>query len=52
MATSWRYIGQGLVRVRVRIDDGDEFTVHHSQWNDPESRRIILDTERDNRRDE
>jgi hypothetical protein len=46
MATRWRYSGDGMVR--VRIDDGEEFAVHHTQWNDPESRRVILALEREN----
>jgi hypothetical protein len=33
-------INDGMVWVRV--GDDVEFPVHHTQWNDPESRRVIL----------
>ncbi len=30
-----RYLAAGMIAIRV--DDGDEFVVHHSVWNDADS---------------
>jgi hypothetical protein len=35
-----RYIADGMIAIRV--DDGDEFEVHHSVWNDADSKRSII----------
>lgn len=35
-----RYIGDGMIAIRV--NDGDEFEVHHSVWNDAHSMRSII----------
>jgi hypothetical protein len=35
-----RYIGNGMVAIGV--DDGEEFEVHHSVWNDADSMRSII----------
>jgi hypothetical protein len=43
MSITWRYSGDGMVR--VRIDNGDEFAVHYSRWNEPTSRRSIIAAE-------
>ena len=35
-----RYIGNGMIAIRV--NDGEEFEVHHSVWNDADSMRTII----------
>lgn len=35
-----RYLGDGMIA--IRIDDGEEFEVHHSVWNDGDSMRSII----------
>jgi hypothetical protein len=35
-----RYIGNGMIAIRV--NDGDEFEVHQSVWNDANSIRSII----------
>jgi hypothetical protein len=35
-----RYIGNGMIAIRV--NDGEEFEVHHSVWNDADSMRSII----------
>lgn len=35
-----RYIGDGMIA--IRIDDGQEFVVHHSVWNDADSMQSIV----------
>ena len=35
-----RYIGNGMIAMRV--NDGDEFEVHHSVWNDANSMRSVI----------
>lgn len=35
-----RYIGNGMIAIRV--NDGNEFEVHHSVWNDAHSMRSII----------
>lgn len=39
----YRYLGGGMIAIRV--DDGDEFEVHHSVWNDADSMRSIISGE-------
>jgi hypothetical protein len=35
-----RYLGNGMIA--IRINDGDEFEVHHSVWNDPDSKESVI----------
>ncbi len=35
-----RYLGDGMIAIGV--DDGEEFVVHHSVWNDADSMRSII----------
>jgi hypothetical protein len=35
-----RYLIDGMIAIRV--DDGNEFVVHHSVWNDADSKRSII----------
>lgn len=43
MSISWRYIGNGFVRVRV--NGGEEFAVHCSRWRDRQQRHSIIAAE-------
>ena len=43
-----RYIGNGMIA--IRIDDGDEFVIHHSVWNDADSLRSVIAGEIDYQR--
>jgi hypothetical protein len=35
-----RYIGNGMIA--IRLNDGDEFEVHHSVWHDADSKWSII----------
>lgn len=43
-----RYLGDGMIA--IRIDDGEEFVVHHSVWNDADSMRSIITGEIESQR--